>query len=121
MDFEQKEGIVAQENTAINKKSILKEHKFMLLATLMIVMATLFVTFVPKNNTNRNLPTKPIITPPLAIITATPPPEPSRWASSAAILKMEKDTQDVQNNISSTDYQDPILSLPNIEIKIDLK
>lgn len=119
MDLEQKEGIVSQENTPLSKKSLVKEYKFMLLATILIVVATLFATFLPRGDSSRLLAPKTIITPPLAIITATPAPEPSRWASSAAILKIEKDTRDLQSNINSTDYQDPVLSLPNIDIRLD--
>ncbi len=119
MDLEPKEGIASQEKISLNKKSLLKEHKFMLLATLLIVVATLFVTFLPRGNSSVLLAPKAIITPPLAIITATPPPEPSRWASSAAILKIEKDTRDLQSNINSTDYQDPVLALPNVDIKVN--
>ncbi len=120
MDFEQKEGFIAQENAAANKKSLLKEHKFMLLSTLFIITATLFVTLLPRNNKISNIINKPIITPPLVIITATPSPEPSVWASSSAILKIEKEARDLLGNIISTDYQDPVLSLPNIETRVDL-
>ncbi|MBI3384582.1 hypothetical protein HY030_00090 [Candidatus Gottesmanbacteria bacterium] len=119
MDLEQKEGIVAQEKAIGSKKSLLKEHKFMLLATLLIVVATLFVTFLPRGSSQNLLPRRAIITPPLAIITATPPPAPSRWATSSAILKIEKDTRDLQSNINNTDYQDPVLTLPNIDNNVD--
>ena len=120
MDLEQKEGILSQENTDSKKKSLFKEHKFMLLASLFIVLATLFVTLVPKNSVQNRASLKPIITPPLVIITATPSPEPSIWASSSAILKMEKDTRDLQNILNNTDFQDPVLSLPNIETSFSL-
>lgn len=118
MEIEQKEGMSGQENSVSVKKSLFTDHKFMLLATLMIVMATLFVALLPKNNTAHN-PIKPIITPALAIITATPPPQPSQWASSSAILKLEKDTLSVLGNINNSDYQDPVLALPNIETRVE--
>lgn len=116
------EGIPSQEQGTIDKApSALtpKTKKLVIGSIVVLVLVVLFVLFIAGNTTKKQSGQKtPIITPPYFVVTATPPLQPSRWASDAGVLKIEKDVNVLDNGLTNIDLNEPVLSLPNIDTHV---
>ncbi|MCL5676219.1 MAG: hypothetical protein M1120_03790 [Patescibacteria group bacterium] len=60
----------------------------------------------------------PIITPGYFVVTATPPLEPTQWASNSAVVKIKSDLASLSGQLNIVDLNEPILSLPNIDLRV---
>lgn len=117
MEFNENEGIVSQENATINSKKISSKTIILIIVTIILVTTTLVL--LPKSDKAVVINRPTVITPKPIIITATPPPQPSRWASDSAVLSIEKNNQDLKNEITNIDFAEAGLSLPNIDTNVD--
>ncbi len=118
MEFNEQEGIISQEKASVNTKKAIN-GKIVFLIIIVIVLITATLSILPKSNVAIVVNRPSIVTPAPVIITATPPPQPSKWASDSAIIKIEKRNQDLGNEIKNADFSEPVLSLPNIDTNVD--
>ncbi len=122
MKNEELEGIPSQEKVAVEKPKFAltpKAKKIILAAgttifLLLLVSAVIIGLKTPKQ-TKRNIP---IVTPPYFVVTATPPPQPTKWASDAGVLKIKSDLASVSGELNTVDLNEPMLLLPNIDLRV---
>lgn len=122
MPNEELEGIPSQEKSAVEKPSFslsAKTKKIILAASgvlfFLLLLALVIIGQAGKTSSQRKIP---IVTPPYFIVTATPAPQPTKWASDSGVLKVKNDLSDLGKNLTDIDLSEPMLGLPNIDLHV---
>lgn len=120
MEFEQ-EGLKTQENATKNQNILSKNRILVIASVLLLFLITLTLILTKSKTTDIRINKVPVITPPVVIITSTPAPVPPNWATSSAILKIDNDVRDLTSEIDTVDFSEPVLGLPQIDVKVDFR
>ena len=122
MQNEELEGLPSQEKSGVEKPKInLTDKQKKIIAAVagllffLLLMLLVVVSQGGQKLVKRNIP---IVTPPYFVVTATPPPQPTKWASDSGILKVKKDLTDLGKNLTDIDLSEPMLGLPNIDLRV---
>ncbi|MBI3981193.1 hypothetical protein HY345_04305 [Candidatus Microgenomates bacterium] len=118
MEFEE-QGMPSQEKITETPSFLQNHFKLILVLGLFLLVAMLLTTvLIPKNPSVTQLPKPSIITPPVVIVTATPPLEPSQWATDAAILQIDEQNKNLAEELLNVDLTESPLALPNIDTNV---
>lgn len=121
MEFE--EGMQTQEKS-FDKPTKMSPHAklILLLCGFLVLLMLVFILVLPQATvTEENIPRPSIVTPPLVIVTATPAPELSRWATDSATLKIEEQNRNLADELLNLDLTESALALPNIQTNVNFE
>lgn len=118
MDFEE-EGMTSQEKNFESKPKLNTIYtRLLLVLGVFLILVFLVIVLIPRKKIIEQTPRPSIITPPLVIVTATPPLEPTRWASDAAVLKIYEQNKNLASELLNIDLTESSLALPNINTNV---
>lgn len=118
MEFEE-QGMPSQEKMT-ETPSFLQHHLklFLVLGLFLFIVMLLTTVLIPKNQSVTQFPKPSIITPPVVIVTATPPLESSKWATDSAILQIDEQNKNLSEELLNVDLTESPLALPNIDTNV---
>lgn len=122
MQNEELEGLPSQEKSGVEKPrfQLSERNKKIILAGTGVLFFLLLLALVIIGQTGKTQPRRkiPIVTPPYFVVTSTPSPQPTKWASDSGVLKIKKDLTDLGKNLTDIDLSEPMLGLPNIDLRV---